>query len=90
MTGRVRFYNLSILNILEVVVPGDRRSIDKIRYAFHYQSAEGTLIFRYDNAPHHPDLSTFPAHKHTPDGVIAADAPDLADILREIDAILYP
>ncbi len=59
-------------------------------YSFHYQRADSTLIFRYDNSPHFPNLPTFPAHKHTPDGVIPSAAPDLADVLREIDERLYP
>ena len=25
-------------------------------YAYHYQSADGGLLFRYDNTPHYPDL----------------------------------
>ena len=58
-------------------------------YKFHYQQTDSTLIFRYDSAPHYPDLSTFPHHKHTPAGVFEAESPDLADVLREIDGILY-
>ncbi len=29
------------------------------------------------------------SHKHTPEGVFATEPPDLADVLREIDGILY-
>jgi hypothetical protein len=54
------------------------------------QDADGNLIFRYDNAPHHPHLSTFPAHKHVGSSVIDAEPPDLNDVLAEIDAIIYP
>lgn len=66
------------------------RGIRRIEFTFHYQSADDTLIFRYDDIAHYPNLPTFPFHKHTPDGVIAAEAPNLTDVLREIDAILYP
>lgn len=62
----------------------------RIEFTFHYQSENGSLIFRYDNTAHYPDLATFPSHKHTPEGVIAAEAPDLTDVLSEIDGILYP
>ncbi|MBX3050774.1 MAG: hypothetical protein KF753_04830 [Caldilineaceae bacterium] len=88
--ARLRFYDNSTLYVAEDLESLGQSEIERVAYAFHYQHTDGTLIFRYDNSPHYPDLSTFPAHKHTPDGVIAADAPDLADILREIDAILYP
>lgn len=90
MTARVRFYDQSFLGIVEEVIPSEARTVEKVRYVFHYQSADGALIFRYDNSPHYPDLPTFPSHKHTPNGVFAAEAPDLADVLREIDGILYP
>ncbi len=42
-------------------------------YAFHYMSADETLIFRYDNAPHFPKLLSAPYHKHVGENdVIAA------------------
>jgi|GEM_PF-580474 len=33
-------------------------------YSFHYQDAEARTRFRFDNAPHHPELPTFPDHMH--------------------------
>jgi len=59
-------------------------------YSYHYQSETGTLIFRYDDTPHHRHLSSFPHHKHadTEKNVIAALPPDLAQILREIESIV--
>jgi len=89
-TSRVRFYDGSQLFISDDCSLSEYGQIVRVEYSFHYQSADGSLIFRYDNSPHFPDLPTFPAHKHTPDGVTEAPVPDLADVLREIDAILYP
>jgi len=86
----VRFYDDSRLFVFEDSGYTEGGQIIEIEYSFHYQHADGALIFRYDNSPHFPDLPTFPAHKHTPDGVIASPAPDLADVLQEIDALLYP
>lgn len=40
----------------------------KVMYAYHYQQADGTLIFRYDNTAHHKSVPTFPYHKHMDDG----------------------
>jgi hypothetical protein len=34
------------------------------KYSFHWQNAEGNCIIRWDNAPHHQAVSTFPYHKH--------------------------
>lgn len=65
------------------------RNVRRVRYKFHYQRADGTLIFRYDNAPHHPGLSTFPHHKHVGNSIVPAEAPDLSEVLREIDTLIY-
>ena len=62
----------------------------RIKFRYQYQDMDSNLRFRYDNSPHYPHLATFPSHKHVGNDVIAAEAPDLADVLREIDLILYP
>ncbi|MFY7998749.1 MAG: toxin-antitoxin system TumE family protein [Candidatus Kapaibacteriota bacterium] len=54
------------------------------KYSFHYQDADNTLIFRYDNEAHHKHLPTFPFHKHTPFGVIASPEVLLDEVLKEI------
>lgn len=33
-------------------------------YSYHWQRADNSLIMRWDNASHFPDISTFPHHKH--------------------------
>ncbi|NLS77419.1 MAG: hypothetical protein GXY76_09200 [Chloroflexi bacterium] len=33
-------------------------------YAFHWQDANGALVRRWDNAAHHPEISTYPHHVH--------------------------
>jgi hypothetical protein len=85
---RLIFYDQSFLEIEEALYLSDRR-IEKVRYSYHYQKGD-RLIFRYDNAPHHPELPTFPHHKHVDDRVESCQEPDLHDVLREIDARLYP
>ena len=34
-------------------------------YSYHWQDENGRLKIRWDNAPHHKHLKTFPHHKHT-------------------------
>jgi hypothetical protein len=34
------------------------------KYSYHWQSKDGKLIGRWDNAPHWPDAGTFPHHFH--------------------------
>ncbi|MFO7966785.1 MAG: DUF6516 family protein [Archaeoglobaceae archaeon] len=35
-------------------------------YSYHWQDENGELRIRWDNAPHHKNIKTFPHHKHTP------------------------
>ena len=38
--------------------------IDVTTYSYHWTDAHGNLIYRWDNAPHHPGMSGFPHHYH--------------------------
>lgn len=86
----LRFYDGSQLSIVEEVERLGRWGVNRVAYKFHYQQSNGSLIFRYDDSPHHPHLPTFPSHKHVGDTIAEAEAPDLTDVLREIDELLYP
>jgi hypothetical protein len=87
--ARLRFWDGSLLQVEEALI-AKRFTIIKVRYSYHYQRADGTLVVRYDNAPHHPELPGFPNHKHTPTEVEPAEPPDLSEVLKEIDTYLYP
>ena len=72
----VYFIDNSLLHFRELFV-GQERSFKKT-YTYHYQRSDGTMVFRYDNAPHFPKLPSAPHHKHVGENdVVAADAPDL-------------
>jgi hypothetical protein len=86
--ARLRFHDDSQLTIVEKLIV-ERFTIIKARYAYHYQQADGALVFRYDNVPHHPEIKTHPHHKHIGDSIVATQPPDLGEVLREIDSILY-
>jgi len=55
-------------------------------YRFHWQDKEQKLIRRWDNAKHHPELKTFPAHVHigSDENVKESDDIDLWKILQII------
>ncbi len=54
-------------------------------YRYHYMNHGNRLIFRYDNAPHHPELDTFPHHKHTLLGKEPSPKmPKIEEVLDEI------
>jgi len=76
--GRIVFYNGNILEFAESITP------DRARYRYHYMNADGALIFRYDNVPHHPGIATFPHHKHLQDTVIESDQVNLRVVVEEV------
>lgn len=64
----------------------DDDSILVVTYSYHWGSADGSLIRRWDNTPHFPDLSDFPHHCH--DGATGAVKSSPAmDIFRVLDEI---
>jgi hypothetical protein len=81
LKGKIVFLDSSILFFREYL--DLRYSLDKKTYAFHYQNQLGDLRFRYDNAIHQPALA-FIDHKHFGHEIIAADVPELEDVLEEI------
>lgn len=83
----VYFIDNSLLHFRELFV-GQEKPFKKT-FTYHYQRADGTIVFRYDNAPHFPNLLTAPNHKHIGETeVIAADAPDLQSVMKEIEALI--
>ncbi len=86
--GRLRFHDGSLLDFDEVVLLRNERIV-KLRYAYHYQNGSGEVIFRYDNAPHYPNIITYPHHKHVGSTVEPAQAPDLSEVLHEIEQMIF-
>ncbi len=79
---RIRFKSGHLLEISEAVVAKNNRLIH-LDYRYHCQDQQNHLIFRYDNTPHFPRLSTFPHHKHLSDDVVAWEKPDLRMVIEE-------
>ncbi len=86
--GRLRFHDGSLLDFGEVIILQNEQIV-KLRYVYHYQNASGELIFRYDNAPHYPNLPTHPHHKHVGSAVEPVQASDLSEVLHEIDQLIF-
>lgn len=85
--GTLTFLGGSTLHFMEFV--NVKSEVNRYKYAYHFQNSDEILIFRYDMAPHCPDVKTFPHHKHTADNQITdAPPPSLADILNEIERTL--
>jgi hypothetical protein len=84
---RVHFWDDSFLDIYEVVSVELGYPV-RISYLYAYFRVSGP-VFRYDNAPHHPHIATFPHHKHLfPEQIVPTDQPTLSQILAEIDDLV--
>lgn len=72
-----RFHFKEFLRLTDPVV--------RLKYAYHYASATGHLVFRYDNAfdPAAKHLAGYPDHKHSPGGIVPSESPLLDQALRE-------
>lgn len=85
--GSIIFIDSSVLEIAIFAAEiSNTVIIDK--YRFHYMDNKGEMIFRYDNAPHHPETLSYPHHKHIKDLVIPTHFPNLKEILNEISAAI--
>ena len=82
--GTVIFGNGDRLDFTEVV---NTAKTAKVKYRYQYMNAEMVMLFRYDNAPHHQHIPTFPHHKHESEQIIATHEPTLEHVLLEIAAI---
>lgn len=82
--GEIYFNNGTRLVFLEVL---DASKTTKQKYSYHYMNQDNQMLFRYDNAKHFPKIKTFPHHKHTQNGVIESQEPNINQILIEIEKI---
>ena len=81
ISGSITFDNEHRLDFVEV----KNTDIEpKIKYRYHYMDENNKMIFRYDNAPHHSEVQTFPHHKHELDEISSSKEPNLYDVLLEI------
>ena len=81
--GSIVFENNHRLDFVEVKNTDYSK---KVKYRYHYMDEDQNMIFRYDNAPHHANVSTFPHHKHEFDEnkVVSSPEVNLDRVLLEI------
>jgi hypothetical protein len=89
LKAQVTLCDGSILHIKQIML-----AENTFKYAYHWQSQNGDLLCRWDNAPHWPDIATYPHHKHVIQNnaeiVVHSLGGDLARVLEEIAAIIEP
>ena len=81
ISGSVHFDSGCRLEFMELK---DTDQAAKIKYRYQFMDPQNICLFRYDNAPHHPDITTHPHHKHAGEEVIGSCEPTLFDVLLEI------
>jgi hypothetical protein len=84
---RIRWHSGYLLEINEAVII-ENNTLTFLDYRYHCQDQQNLLIFRYDNTPHFPDLSSFPHHKHLSGDVIACKKPELIQVLEEVTNLI--
>ena len=91
MRARLTLANGDLLEFSEYVQQS-KDQVEVVTYSFHWTDSDGTLIRRWDNAPHHPKVPNAPHHIH--DGkqgtVLPGESMRIAQVLDEIAAHLAP
>ncbi len=82
---RIKLKDGSTIEITERLLE-EGKKLDTTKYRYHWQTQSGKLIKRWDNAPHHPEIDTFPNHLHigTDDNVLRFSKISALDILISI------
>jgi hypothetical protein len=80
--GKVVFVNNNTLDFRELV------SEEHTDYRFHFMDGNNKLIHRWDSAPHHKEIASFPFHLHTPQGVRECDKVNLIEIIDIIKTLM--
>ncbi|MCF8090676.1 MAG: DUF6516 family protein [Desulfotignum sp.] len=57
-------------------------------YSFHWQDSQGAFLLRWDNAPHHNHLKTFPNHMHKNDLIEESDVISIKEVLKYITSFM--
>lgn len=86
---RLLLRNQDLLDIFErfVIVNGQ---VTVTRYSYHWQRSTQEFIKRWDNAPHYPNLTTYPHHLHDGDEnhVLPHSSIKITDVLTIIRQII--
>ena len=82
LKATVKLIDTSELYLREYLL--EKEMIQRVSYAYQYQTQDGTLIFRYDNATHRPPLG-FDNHRHDSNGqIVPAELSNIEELVQEI------
>ena len=73
------------LHVAEYVTIKQSKPI-AIKYRYQLQALDSRFTVRWDNAPHHKTIDSFPHHKHCRNGETVASVIDnISDVLNSLD-----
>lgn len=86
---RLVLKNNSLLELFEFFSI-ESEQINVVKYSYHWQTDNGKLVKRWDNAAHHPEISTYPHHLHdgSEDCVLDYDHLDIQQILKIVTELI--
>ena len=87
--GTLEIIDGSTLQFVDLIkTKGDK--ITHLKYRFHLMDTNDQMVFRYDNAPHHPEIVTHPHHKHVKGESMPRQSEEvgLKDVLLEIERMI--
>lgn len=82
--GTITFVDSSRLEFSEQL------PVQREKYRLQYMTGNNQLIARWDSAPHHQHVKTFPFHKHTPQGIEESSPITLLAVFDEILGLMQP
>jgi hypothetical protein len=89
----IEFYETQELQILSAnallkdgskIYVHERISLDKSHYSYHWQDRDDNLMLRFDDAPHHKEIETFPHHQHEGEEIKPLKQPTFDHFLQKI------
>ena len=83
-------YIYIIVNLIDnsVLYINEYISVMERNYSYHWQDDNNNLIIRFDNAPYHCDISTYPHHKHYGNEVIENRLTTFDEIMNYIEKVI--
>lgn len=82
-----RYYKLKIILVDHSILHArEFLSPDERNYAFHWMDKDKKMIMRWDNAPYHPKINSFPHHKHEKGDITESYEISLEEIIHYIES----
>ncbi|MEB3190810.1 MAG: DUF6516 family protein [Snowella sp.] len=86
---RLVLKNNSLLEMFEFFSI-ESEQVNVVKYSYHWQTDDGKLVKRWDNAAHHPEITTYPHHLHdrSEDFVLDYNPLDIQQIIKIVTELI--